>query len=55
MSNNFINSDIDDLLSSIQSNTGPLLQWLNIIDNNDPSNNDSSNLTNKIEFFKLFE
>ena len=46
MSNNFINSDIDDLLSSIQSNTGPLLQWLNIIDNNDPSNNDSSNLTN---------
>ena len=32
MSNNFIKNDIDDLLSSIQSENIPLPQWLNIVD-----------------------
>ena len=49
MSNNFINSDINDLLSSIQSDKLPLPQWLNIIDKNqvnaDPDATSENNMT----------
>ena len=49
MSNNFINSDIDDLLSSIQTENVPLPKWLNIVDNNaDATSEDNATALNNL-------
>jgi len=45
MSNNFTNSDIDDLLSSVKTENHQLPQWLNIVDNNSDENTSDNNQT----------
>jgi hypothetical protein len=45
MSNNFTNSDIDDLLSSVKTENHQLPQWLNIVDNNSDENTSEFNNT----------
>ena len=46
MSDIFIKSDINDLISSVQSENLELPQWLNIVDNNSGSETSENNLTN---------
>ena len=43
MSNNFTNSDIDNLLSSVNTENNPLPQWLNIVDNNSNETSENNN------------